>query len=471
MNEPAEIRSEDQLRDDALAIWRAGVEAVRPANLIPQWVTVAGETLLIGDLELSLPEINRIAVVGVGKAGAGMAVALETALGSDLMVQKQLTGWVNVPADCLQKTQRIHLHAARPAGVNEPTAEAVEGTRKILSIISSLQEDDLCLCLISGGGSAMLEVPIDGFSLEAMISLTRDLSASGATIQQMNLVRRALSNVKGGGLARACRAGRMISLVLSDVLGDDLNTIASGPTVPGEDVSVAAIDMLEELGLVDSEQGQRAVAAINKSREEKSAAFSTEVTNLVIGNNATAVDAAGVVAEQLGYSHAMTSAREPEGTAEEVGQHLAKMASSMRRNFDKTESGPDCLISGGEPVVKLAPKEKRGRGGRNQQLCLAALDKIEDWNGIAMISGGTDGEDGPTDAAGAIVTESVARDAKEKGLEPSKFLQRNDAYTYFEQLNGLVKTGPTNTNVCDLRVITITPRSAWKNTTTDAPHD
>lgn len=450
-------RSEQQLRDDALAIWRAGVDAVRPTNLIPQWVTVEEETLLIGDLELSLPELKRIAVVGVGKAGAGMAVALEAALGAQLIEEKQLRGWVNVPADCVQPTQRITLHASRPAGVNEPTAEAVQGTREILNIVSSLGEKDLCLCLISGGGSAMLEFPIDGFPLESMIALTRDLSASGATIQQINLVRRTLSQVKGGGLALACRAGRLVSLILSDVLGDDLRSVASGPTVLCEDESEAAIAMLNKLGLTESEHGKLAVEAIQRNHLKQLGEATAQVTNLVIGNNATAVDAAGVVAERLGYSHAMTSARKPEGTAEEVGQHLAKMASSMRENFDKKESGPDCLISGGEPVVKLAPKEKRGRGGRNQQLCLAALDKIEDCSGIAMISGGTDGEDGPTDAAGAIVSESVAREAKEKGLEPSQYLQKNDAYTFFEQVDSLVKTGPTNTNVCDLRVVTVTP--------------
>lgn len=449
-------RSEQQLRDDALAIWRAGVEAVRPANLIPQWVTAEGETLLIGDLELALPDVRRMAVVGVGKAGAGMAVALETALGGQVMEEKQLRGWVNVPADCVQPTQRITLHAARPAGVNEPTTEAVEGTREILKLVSSLDEGDLCLCLISGGGSAMLELPIEGFPLESMIALTRDLSASGATIQQMNLVRRALSKVKGGGLAQACRAGRMISLVLSDVLGDDLNAIASGPTVLGNDESAEAMAMLEKLELTGSEHGQRAMHAIKEKDKQKTIEPVAEVTNLVIGNNATAVDAAGFVAEKLGYSHAMTSAREPEGTAEEVGRHLAKMASSMRQNLDKTESGPDCLISGGEPVVKLAPKEKRGRGGRNQQLCLAALDQLEDWSGIAMISGGTDGEDGPTDAAGAIVTESVSIKAKVKNLEPAEYLENNDAYTFFEQVDSLVKTGPTNTNVCDLRVVTVT---------------
>lgn len=449
-------RSEQQLRDDALAIWRAGVEAVRPANLIPQWVTVEGETLLIGDLELALPNVRRMAVVGVGKAGAGMAVALETALGAQVMEEKQLRGWVNVPADCVQPTQRITLHAARPAGVNEPTTEAVEGTREILKLVSSLDEGDLCLCLISGGGSAMLELPIEGFPLESMIALTRDLSASGATIQQMNLVRRALSKVKGGGLAQACRAGRMISLVLSDVLGDDLNAIASGPTVLGSDESAEAMAMLEKLELNGSEHGQRAMHAIKEKDKQKTIEPVAEVTNLVIGNNATAVDAAGFVAEKLGYSHAMTSAREPEGTAEEVGRHLAKMASSMRQNLDKTESGPDCLISGGEPVVKLAPKDKRGRGGRNQQLCLAALDQLDDWSGIAMISGGTDGEDGPTDAAGAIVTASVSIKAKEKNLEPAEYLEKNDAYTFFEQVDSLVKTGPTNTNVCDLRVVTVT---------------
>ncbi|QDS98000.1 glycerate kinase type-2 family protein [Adhaeretor mobilis] len=453
-------RNESQLREDALAIWNAGVDAVRPAHLIPQWVEVVGETLLVGDLELSLADVERIAVIGFGKASAGMAAALEGVLGPQIAAAKQLGGWVNLPADCLLPTKWIHLHPARPAGVNEPTEEAVAGTREILNLVESLGPRDLCICLTSGGGSALLPMPIDGFSLADKIEITRELSASGATIQQINTVRRELSEVKGGGLLHACGAGQMISLILSDVLGDDLKTIASGPTVRCEPKPESAIATLEELGLAKSPLGQRAITAIRNQPRHVEQSKQCEVVNLVIGNNATAVDAAGVKAEQLGYSHAMTSAREPEGHAEEVGMHLGEMARTMRdstgsNSTDPNSTGPDCLISGGEPVVKLVSEVVRGRGGRNQQLCLAALNKLEDWHGVSLISGGTDGEDGPTDAAGAIVTAGIVAKAKELELAPADYLLRNDAYTFFEQVGGLVKTGPTNTNVCDLRVVTV----------------
>jgi glycerate 2-kinase len=170
----------------------------------------------------------------------------------------------------------------------------------------------------------------------------------------------------------------------------------------------------------------------------------------VLANNATAVDAAGVEAERLGYSHAMMSETRSEGAAEEVGRRLAELAKQMRAS-----DGPDCLIWGGEPTVRLATPELRGRGGRNQQLCLAALAELGDCRSIALIAAGTDGEDGPTDAAGACIDESIASEANRLGLEPAAYLARNDAYTFFEKAGGLVVTGPTYTNVCDLRVLTV----------------
>ena len=174
------------------------------------------------------------------------------------------------------------------------------------------------------------------------------------------------------------------------------------------------------------------------------------VTNLLIGNNATAVDAAGMEAEHLGYNHAMISATEPEATAEEVAQHLVEMAQSMRR-----EQKTNCLVSGGEPTVHLAPAAERGLGGRNQQLVLAALCALEDWRHLALLSGGTDGEDGPTDAAGALVNEQIAEAARNQALDAAYYLKRNDAYHFFQQVGGLLQTGPTHTNVCDLRVLVV----------------
>jgi hydroxypyruvate reductase len=454
------LRSAATLRADALAIWRAAVEAVRSDRLVRETVRVDGDRLVIGDEVLQLSSIGKIAVVGTGKAGAGMAAGLEAALGPEVLAAKQVGGWINVPADCLRELSRIHLHPARPAGVNEPTSEGVHGAERILELVGSLRSNDLCLCLISGGGSALLPAPVAGVSLGEKQALTRLLSAAGANIQELNTVRKQISRIKGGGLARACRGGRLISLIISDVLGDPLDVIASGPTVTD---TATPRDALEVLARYAGSNEQVAPGAFAYLREQaRSGAVlpppSCQVTNLVIGNNALAVDAAGAQAERRGYSHAMDSATRLEGAAEDIGVHLAQMALRMR-----TASGPDCLITGGEPTVRLAPPELRGKGGRNQQLVLAGLIELfkaraaggNPSAGIALLSGGTDGEDGPTDAAGAFFDADLLARMCERNLDPGDFLRRNDAYRFFEPLGGLIRTGPTHTNVCDVRVVVV----------------
>ena len=425
---------------------------------------VDGETLHIGEESIDLRRLERIAVVGAGKAGGAMAVAIENVLGPKLLDEKRVSGWINVPADCVVPTARIHLHPGRPAGVNEPRPEGVEGTGRILNLVESLGPADLCLCVIAGGGSALLPAPVPEISLEDKLRVTQLLSAAGANIEQLNTVRRELSLVKGGGLAAACRAGRLISLIISDVLGDPLDAIASGPTLPSSTTAADALAVLSDLRLIN-EPTIRAVTKylrVKQRRPEAGPASANDstverhqrsVTNLVLASNATAVDASGVEAERLGYSHAMISGKSAEGPADDAGRHLAEMALRMRGN-----PGPDCLISGGEPTVKLAEPGKRGKGGRNQQLALAALARLGDSRGIALLAGGTDGEDGPTDAAGAFVTEEVARTARERQLEIQDFLERNDAYHFFQASGGLFVTGPTHTNVCDLRVIAVDRR-------------
>lgn len=449
-------RSPEQLREDALAIWQAGVNAVQSDQLVREFVQVVGSQLLVGDEPIDLPSIRRIAVVGAGKAGAGMAAGLEEALGETLMAQKELTGWINVPADCVRKLSRITLWPARPAGVNEPTADGVYGAEWILETVSALGPDDVCFCLLSGGGSALLPAPVEGISLADKVALTKLLSAAGANIQELNTVRKHLSRIKGGGLARVCRAGRIITLIVSDVMGDPLDVIASGPTVEDTSSPHEALEILKRLDPRHEAPEpiyRHLESAVKKGTARKP--IRCEVTNLVIGNNALAVDAAGIEAERRGYSHAMQAATKLEGAAEDVGVHLAEMALSM-----KASDGPDCLITGGEPTVRLAPPELRGKGGRNQQLVLAALQRLlqvgdNSAQDIVLLSGGTDGEDGPTDAAGAVLCAYLVADMQKASLDPADFLRRNDAYTFFSQLNGLIKTGPTHTNVCDLRVVTI----------------
>lgn len=450
------VRSADRLRADAERIWRAGVRAVLPEQLIPRHVRVEGETLLVGDEAIDLRPVRRIAIVGGGKAAGAMAVALEYALGPGLLEEKDVAGWVNVPSDCIVPTARVRLHAARPAGVNEPRPEGVAGTKQIMRLVASLEPDDLCLCVLSGGGSALLPAPVPEISLDDKIRLTRRLSAAGADIEQLNTVRRPLSMIKGGGLARACGAGRLITLVISDVLNDSLDAIASGPTVSSTTTAGDALGVLGQLRLATDADLQPVVQYLERRRqEEQQKGLAPEpqrahATNLVIGNNAAAVEAAGGEAKRLGYAATTVSASCSEGPAEEVGRHLAGVAQHMRR-----AAGPDCLISGGEPTVRLVDERERGQGGRNQQLALAALGNLGDSKGIALLAGGTDGEDGPTDAAGAFVTAEVVQAAREKQLDPSDFLRRNDAYRFFAATGGLFTTGPTHTNVCDLRVVTV----------------
>ena len=408
--------------------------------------------LWIGEDAIGLERIRRIVVVGAGKAGAGMAAAVEEVLGPRWLAEKLSAGWVNVPDDCVRRLARIHLHGARAAGINEPTPAGAAGAGEILKLVESLGPDDLCLGLISGGGSALMPAPVDGVTLADKLAVTRHLSAAGANIEELNAVRKQLSRIKGGGLGRACRAGRLVSLIISDVLGDPLDVIASGPTVEDTSTPEAALDVLARYHAREADISPAVFDYLAGIRRPAARRAACRATNLVIGNNATAVDAAGMEAERLGYSHAMTSAPRSEGPAEEVGRHLAGMALSMR-----DRSGPNCLISGGEPVVRLAPADRRGLGGRNQQLVLAALDTLlsDGAERIALLSGGTDGEDGPTDAAGALLDAAVLADARRRGLDPSDFLARNDAYRFFEPLGALLKTGPTHTNVCDVRVAVV----------------
>ena len=449
------MQTSQQRRRDALQIWRAAVDAVSPARLLRDALHVEGSTLVAREQRFELLPTARVVIVGAGKAGAGMALAVEDVLGPEFLHRHRVTGWVNVPEDCVRPTRCVHLHAARPPGVNEPTAAGVAGSEEILRLVGALGPDDLCLCLISGGGSALMPAPAEGVTLAEKLALTRHLSAAGANIEELNTVRKPLSRIKGGGLARACRAGRLLSLIISDVLGDPLSIIASGPTVTETPSPQAALAVLERFQVRAKGIAPQAIAYLEqqaKSTIIKPTGCAPSVTNLVIGNNALAVAAAADEARRLGYHPATASAARSEGAAEEIGRNLAGAALRMRDG-----TAENCLISGGEPVVTLVEAGRRGLGGRNQQLVLAALERLTALPffpaGIVLLSGGTDGEDGPTDAAGAVLDASIAADARERRLDAADYLARNDAYHFFEPLGALIKTGPTHTNVCDVRVV------------------
>lgn len=430
----------------AIDIWKAGVAAVDSQRLVESAVHRRGNQLRIHGEEFDLSSIRRIVVVGAGKAGAGMAAGVEAALGTDL-VEAKVAGWVNVPSDCVRPLRRIILHAARPAGLNEPTAAGVFGAEQILQQVSQLGPDDLCLVLISGGGSALMPAPIPEITLEEKLQVSRVLAQAGATIHELNTVRTRLSRIKGGGLLRAIPAGRVVVLLISDVIGDPLDVIASGPTV----INSGQLNPLQILKRYCSQRSQISETVWSVLERPWSPAPESRTTarHWIIGNNQTAIDAAANQATALGFETRILATNQS-GIAREVGEQFAEAC--LRELHSSTQAV--CLLSGGEPVVQLATTKLPRRGGRNQELVLAAGIRLwnEDLSRISILSGGTDGEDGPTNAAGAWFDADVHRRAIAAQLNPHEFLAINNTYPFFEQTGGLLITGPTHTNVMDLRV-------------------
>jgi len=434
-------------------IWQAGVDAVSSERLVGEAVARSGDRLTICGCDFEFAELGRLVVVGAGKAGAGMAAAVEASIGADPLART--TGFVNVPEDCVRPLQKITLHGARPASVNEPTQAGVDGAAKILELVSGLEDNDLCLVLISGGGSALLPAPIDGVSLSDKQTVTRLLMHGGATINELNCVRKQLSKIKGGGLARAAKRGRVITLIISDVAGDLFDIIASGPTVEDLSSAAEAISILERFASDHSSVPEAVWTALRNKLTDSEIATPIDaerIQNFILGNNQTAVDVAATRARELGCE--VETESEVGGVAAEFGRQLAEKCLAQREAGSNSKL---CLVSGGESTVKLAETDQPRKGGRNQELVLAAIDQLgdDDARGIVILSGGTDGEDGPTDAAGAWLDSNVLAGMRRQRIDPKPFLAINNSYPFFEQAGGLLVTGPTHTNVMDLRVALI----------------
>lgn len=440
------------LRDDALGIWHAAVAAVASDQLVLRAVHRDGNLLEIAGHTFDLREIDRVLVVGGGKAGTGMAAGLEAALGADIVATK-LNGLLNVPADCVRSLQRIHIHAGRPAGVNEPTADGVAGVDEMLKMVSTMTPRDLLIVLLSGGGSALLPAPVPGIALADKQLVTRLLMSRGAPIEDLNAVRSALSRFKGGQLTRAIPAGRAIALIISDVVGDPLNVIASGPTVMPLPASASSAEILRKYVCTETEVPASVWNVLHRHSQELAEQKQPRigVENCVIGNNTTAIQAAAAEAVKRGYAIAERETNQ-RGIAREVGVALAERCLAGRDQ--PTTARGWCWLSGGEPIVDLVPDTGPRRGGRNQEVALAALQRwwSEDLSNIVLVSGGTDGEDGPTDAAGGIADAVVRDRAIALNLMPADFLAVNNAYPFLQQTGGLIQTGPTHTNVMDVRV-------------------
>jgi hydroxypyruvate reductase/glycerate 2-kinase len=434
----------DTLRCHAREIWQAAVDAVRPEPLVRQ--ALADDALGIGRAVRAAPHI---VVLGAGKASAAMASAVEEALAE---VLDRADGIVNVPAEAARPLQRIRLHAARPTGSNQPTADGVAGAEEMLRLAQAAGPDDVALCLLSGGGSALLPAPAEGVTLADKQAVTRLLHECGATINQMNAVRKHLSAIKGGRLAEAFRGKALYSLIISDVIGDPLDVIASGPTAADPMTFADALGLLESLGIT-ARVPQAVVAHLERGVAgkipETPKRLPATVHNVVLGNNVKALAAAEQRARDLGYA-VLNLGSYVEGETSQVAVAVAGIARSIREQGIPIRP-PACVLLGGETTVTLGPGH--GLGGRNQEFVLAALLKLGPIPDVVILSGGTDGEDGPTDAAGAIADAALCRTAAWANAE--EYLRIHDAYHFFESAGGLLRTGLTQTNVMDVRVLLI----------------
>jgi glycerate 2-kinase len=432
----------DELRFHARLIWQAAVDAARPEPLVRR---------ALAELADELRAAPRILVLGAGKAGAAMAAAVEDALADRL---DHIEGIVNVPADSVRPLRKIRLNAARPAATNFPTAEGVAGAVEMLRLAKTAAPNDVALCLLSGGGSALLPAPAEGVSLADKLAVTRLLHHCGATINELNAVRKHLSAIKGGRLAQAFTGAALYSLIISDVIGDPLDVIASGPTAPDPSTFAETLAILERYPVRD----QVPLAVWNHLRNgsagkitETPKTLPANVHNLVLGSNVKALGAAQACAENLGY-RVLNLGSFIEGET----RHVAVVHAGIARSIlaDGVPIAPSaCLLSGGETTVTLS--DDPGKGGRNQEFVLAALLKLGMTPNLAILSAGTDGEDGPTDAAGALADASTFDHATQLGLDGRDFLQRHDAYHFFRKTGDLFITGLTQTNVMDVRILLI----------------
>ncbi len=449
-------------RADARAIFEAAVAAVRPDAAVRRHLRREGDTLVVegavgaaGPVRIDLATMRRVLVVGAGKASALMAAEVEATLGD-----RALAGLVVVKYGHGAALDRIRVVEA---GHPVPDEAGLRGAEAALDLLASAGPDDLVVSVISGGGSALWPAPAPGVTLAEKQALTGLLLRCGATIHEINTVRKHLSRLKGGGLARAANGARVVNLMLSDVLGDDLSVIASGPAVPDPSTYADAWRIVARYGLEPElppalrarlEAGRRGEAP--ETPKPGDPVFA-RVVNVVVGSNRQAVDAAAAEAERRGYTPLVLSTF-VDGETRDVARVHAAIAREVEA-AGRPVAAPACLLSGGETTVTLRGE---GLGGRNQEFALAAGLALSGYPDGApplarttVLSGGTDGTDGPTDAAGALADTALMAEAAARGLDAAAHLARHDSYRFFQPVGGLVVTGPTRTNVMDVRVVLV----------------
>ena len=443
-----ETQLDRKARDLALKSLEAALKAVDPKQIMKSKLSLKDSTLSIEDYVFDLNKFRNVYVVGGGKASGSMAEALEQILG------KRITcGLVNVPHGAESKTSIIELHgASHPV----PDEAGVTGARRMLEIADLADKDDLVICLISGGGSSLMPLPRGNVSLADKKEITEALLKSGATINEINTVRKHISDFKGGWLAKKAYPATVLNLILSDVMGDPLDFIASGPTVPDSTTFSEAVEVLKKFNLwIGAPVSIREVLSdgvkglIPETPKTDDDAFKN-VHNVIVGNNRLSSLVALERLKSAGLNTLLLTAT-LEGEARQVGIVLASIAKEVLVSGNPV-SKPAGIIAGGETTVIVTGK---GKGGRNQEIALAAAAKLRRLDGTVIASLSTDGIDGPTHVAGAIVDGKTLVRAAEVGLSPEKFLADNDSYHFFSKLGDLIFTGPTGTNVNDISVIVV----------------
>lgn len=419
-------------RKHALQIFRAALAAADPQEAVLRHLKFDGHTLTAGRKKYSLKKFDRIQVLGAGKASASMARAVERLLGRRIS-----GGWINVKDGHTAHLGRIHQ---QECGHPVPDQRGVEGARRMEEIARHAGPRDLLICVISGGASALTPAPVPPMTLADKQELTKKLLASGATIHEINTVRKHLSSFKGGQLAQLAYPATIIALILSDVIGDDLDVIGSGPTVPDRSTVDDARSVLAKHGIAQT-------VDFHETPKPGDPAFD-HVQDIIVGSNEQAIAAADRQAKALGYRTMVLSTR-IEGETRDVALVHAAIAKEILAT-GRPLRPPACILSGGETTVTIRGS---GKGGRNQEFVLAAAIALDGAGDVTILSAGTDGTDGPTDAAGAIADSSTV--SRARPFNAGAFLANNDSYHFFEKVEGLIKTGPTGTNVMDVRVLLV----------------
>lgn len=432
---------------DPTTILRAAVAAADPFESIRRCLVREGRRLSVGGRDYDLSTIRNVVVIGAGKAACPMAAAVEEIVGGGLR------GLVVTKAGAAKPLKSI---AVREAAHPVPDRSGMAGVEAIFSQLKGLSSDDLVIVLISGGASALLPAPVEGVTLAQKQRTTRLLLESGAPIQEINAVRKHLSEIKGGRLAARLAPAQAIVLILSDVLGNDLSSIGSGPTAPDPTTFEDAVSVLRRRGvwakLPAAVRGHLSGGARGRWPETPKPGDSAfqRIQNLIVGDNGRALEAAADAARQLGYQTLVLSST-LQGEAREVARVFGEIAREIR-NHGRPIERPACVLAGGELTVTIRGK---GKGGRAQEFALAGALAIHGLPETALAGFGTDGNDGPTEAAGALADGGTLRRASRVGLDPYRALAANDAYPFFRKLGDLLITGPTGTNVNDIHLLLI----------------